>query len=164
MTPARAQTRFPTDLHKRCQYISAEILHSDGSLGSEFSCDEAVTIRLRYEIRQPSASLFLTFSLQNLDGTRVLFSNIRDTDDSVQEQLDVGLHTFEITIPPRLLAPTTYLLTVSSGIQFIGTIDKWDACCEFSLRDLSTQAVDDDRSCVLGVLLPWHHRQPFSQP
>ena len=48
-----AQARFPIDRHKPCQYISAEILHGDGSLGSEFSCDEPVTIRLR--VRDPAA-------------------------------------------------------------------------------------------------------------
>jgi lipopolysaccharide transport system ATP-binding protein len=151
------QARFPIDTRKRCQYISAEILHGDGTLGSEFSCDEPVTIRLRYEIRQPSDSLYLTLSLQNLDGTRVLFSNIHDV-KSIHGQMDAGLHTFEITIPPRILAPTTYLLTVGSGIQFTGIIDQWDACCEFSLRELSTRTVDSDRSCVLGLLLPWDHQ------
>ena len=54
------------------------------------------------------------------------------------ERLDVGLHTFEIQIPPRLLAPTTYLLTVGSAIRFTGVVDQHDACCEFTLRDLST--------------------------
>ena len=125
-----AQARFPIDEHKPCQYISAEILHSDGSLCSDFSCDEPVTIRLRFEIREPIPSLFLTFFLQNLEGTRVLFSDVRDTDESVHERLDVGLHTFEITIPPRLLAPATYLLTISSFIRFTGVADQQDACCE----------------------------------
>ena len=83
-------------------------------LGSDFSCDEPVTIRLRFEVRKPTVSPVLTFSLQNLDGTLVLFSDVRDSDDGVDERLGVGLHTFEITIPPRLLAPTTYLLTISA--------------------------------------------------
>ena len=48
----RAQAFFPANYHKSCQYVSAEILHDDGSLGSEFSCDEPVTIRLRFEIRE----------------------------------------------------------------------------------------------------------------
>ena len=51
----RAQAFFPADDHKPCQYVSAEILHGDGSLGSEFSCDEPVTIRLRFEIREAVA-------------------------------------------------------------------------------------------------------------
>ena len=158
----RAQAFFPVDYHKPCQYVSAEILHGDGSLGSEFSCDEPVTIRLRFEIRESGPSLFLTFLLQNLDGTQVLFSDIRDTDESISERLRVGIHTFEITIPPRLLAPTTYVLTVSSRIRFFGIADQQDACCEFLLRDLSTRLIAPGRSSVLGVLLAWDHRQSAS--
>jgi lipopolysaccharide transport system ATP-binding protein len=155
----RAQALFATDLHKPSQYVSVEILHGDGSLGSEFSCDEPVTIRLRFEIREFIPSLFLTFLLQNLDGTQVLFSDVRDTDESIPDRLRVGLHTFEITIPPRLLAPTTYLVTVSSSVHFIGVIDLHDSCCEFSLRDLSTRLIAPGRSGVLGVLLAWDHQQ-----
>jgi len=51
------------------------------------------------EVREPVPSIFLTLILQNLDGTRVLFSDVRDTDPSVPERLGVGPHTFEITIP-----------------------------------------------------------------
>ena len=43
----------------------------------------------------------------------MLSSDIRDTDPAAHERLGVGLHTFEIKIPPRLLAPTTYLLTIN---------------------------------------------------
>jgi lipopolysaccharide transport system ATP-binding protein len=155
----RAQAFFPADVRKSCQYVSVEILHRDGSLGSEFSCDEPVTIRMRFEIREFVPGLFLTFLLQNFDGTRVLFSDIRDTDESVPERLRVGLHTFEITIPPRLLAPTTYMVTVSSSVHFVGVTDRQDTCCEFSLRDLSTRLIAAGRSGVLGVLLPWDHQQ-----
>ena len=51
-------------------------------------------------------------------GTQVLFSDIRDIDESIPERLRIGIHTFEITIPPRLLAPTTYILTISSSIRY----------------------------------------------
>ena len=118
-----------------------------------------MTIRLRFEIREPISNLFLNFCLQNLDGTRVLFSDIRDTDPSVMERLAVGLHTFEIEVPPRLLAPTTYLLSVNSLIRFAGVVDQHDACCEFSLRDLSTRMLVPGRSSILGILLPWDHHQ-----
>src|SRR5262249_32278765 len=55
-----AQANFPIDPSKPCQYLSAEILHSDGNLGSEFVCDEPVIIRLRLKIREPSSGLVLT--------------------------------------------------------------------------------------------------------
>ena len=154
-----AHAQFSLNPSKPCQYISAEILGSDGGLRSDFSCDEPVTIRLRFEIRRPIYNLFLSFHIQNLEGTRVIFSDIRDRDPSVTERLRVGLHTFEITIPPRLLAPTTYLLSVSSLMRGTGVIDEHDACCEFSFQDLSLmQAGLVNRSSVLGVLLPWNHQ------
>ena len=157
-----AQARFPSDPNKPCQYVSAEILHSDGDLGSDFSCDEPVTMRLRFEIKEPIPTVFLALSLQNLDGTQVIFSDVRDMDPAVTDRLGVGLHTFEISIPPRLLAPATYLLTVTSVIRFMGVADQHDACCEFVLRDLSSARTGMiDRSCVLGILLPWNH-QKFS--
>ena len=155
-----AQACFPSDPTKPCQYISAEIFRSDGELGSDFISDEPVTIRLKFEIKEPIPSVFLALSLQNLDGTQVLFSDVRDLDPAVTDRLGVGLHTFEISIPPRLLAPNTYLLTVTSVIRFAGVIDQHDACCEFVLRDLSVVRTSTiDRSCVLGILLPWNHQR-----
>jgi len=161
----QARANFPTDRKKPCQFVFAEIVHKDGDAGSEFSCDEPVVIRLQFEVREPTSSLFLTLFLQNLDGTRVLFSDVRDIDPSVPERLGVGLHTFEIEVPSRLLAPTTYLLTVSCIIRFAGVIDQQDACCEFTLRDLSTRMIVPGRTSVLGVLLPWRHqRSELSSP
>jgi len=151
-----ARARFSADPTKPAQFNSAEILHDDGGLASDFSCDETVTIRLCYEVRKPVAETFLTFYLQNLEGTRVLFSDIRDTDPSASERLSVGLHTFEIKVPPRLLASTTYLLTVGSASKYSGVLDHEHNCCEFTLRDLSTQ--DQSRPGVLGIRLPWEHK------
>ena len=157
-----AQAHFPSDPSKPCQYISAEILRSDGELGSDFISDEPVIIRLQFEIKEPIPSVFLRITLQNLDGTQVIFSDVRDLDPEVTDRLGVGIHTFEISIPPRLLAPNTYMLTVTSVIRFAGVVDQHDACCEFVLRDLSVVRTGIiDRSCVLGTLLPWIH-QGFS--
>ena len=159
-----ARAQFPADPAKPCQFLSAEILRGDGSLGSDFSCDEPITIRLRYEVRKPTAGTFLTFYLQNLEGTRVLFSDIRDTDPSMTERLVAGRHTFEIQIPPRLLAPTTYLLTIDSTSKYLGIIDHQHTCCEFTLRDFSMQ--DQSRSGVLGIQLPWDRcdGEPSAKP
>ena len=106
--------------------------------------------------------MFLSFYLQNLEGTRVLFSDIRDTDPAVSDRLGAGLHTFEIQIPPRLLAATTYLLTVGSTSRTFGIIDHQHTCCEFTLRDFSTQ--DQSRPGVLGIQLPWNQRdgEPYA--
>ena len=160
-----AKVRFPIDANKPFQYISAEILHADGTLGSDFSCDEPVTIRLRIEMRKPTVGPILTFTLQNLDGIPVLYSDFRDSNDGAGDRLALGLHTFEITIPARLLAPTTYLVSLSAGIQFSGWHEHREACCEFTLRDLSSRLDVATRSGVLGVLLPWDwQHNDTSQP
>ena len=114
-----ARLRFPTNPSKSCQYVSAEILHGDGELGSDFSCDEPVTIRLRFEIRESTPSLFLAFYLQNLDGTRSL-SPMSAIPNPIVDRMDLGLHTFEIQIPPPAAGPTTYLLSVNSVVRFSG--------------------------------------------
>ena len=152
-----AQAQFEIDPTKSGQFLSAEILHGDSSLSSDFSCDEPITIRLTYEVRQVVAGTYLTLYLQNMEGTRVLFSDIRDTSPDIDERLGVGVHTFTITIPARLLAPTTYLLTIGSAGRYAGVLDHHHDCCEFTLRDLDTQ--NQSRSGVLGIQLPWKHGQ-----
>jgi lipopolysaccharide transport system ATP-binding protein len=153
-----AHARFDIDPAKPGQFLSAEILHSDGtSLSTDFSCDEPITIRLTYQVRKAVMGTYLTLYLQNMEGTRVLFSDVRDTTPEIDERLRAGTHTFTITIPPRLLAPTTYLLTVGSAGRYSGVIDHRHDCCEFTLRDLNTQ--NQSRPGVLGVQLPWRQRQ-----
>jgi len=150
-----AQVRFPADPAKPCQFVTAEILHGDGSLGTDFGCDEPVVIRLRFEVRQQIMGICVSFTIQNLEGTRVLSSDIRDTDPAAPERLGVGLHTFEIAIPPRLLAPTTYVLTIYNYIDYIGFMNQ-HVCCEFTLRELASAI--HHRGDVLGVQLPWDHQ------
>ena len=153
-----AYAKFDIDSSKSGQFLSAVILHSDGSsLSTDFSCDEPITIRLTYEVRQVVAGTYLTFYLQNMEGTRVLFSDIRDISPDIGERLNVGVHTFTVTIPSRLLAPTTYLLTIGSAGKYAGVLDHRHDCCEFTLRDLDSQ--NQSRPGVLGIQLPWHESQ-----
>lgn len=150
-----AFAEFERDPTKQGQFLSAVILHSDGSsVSTDFSCDEPIIIRLTYEVRKVVAGTYLTFYLQNMEGTRVLFSDIRDMTPSIGEQLGVGIHSFTVTIPSRLLAPTTYLLTISGAGKYAGVLDHRHDCCEFTLRDLNTQ--NESRLGVLGIQLPWH--------
>jgi lipopolysaccharide transport system ATP-binding protein len=154
----KAGGSFPIDPSKVCQFLSCEILHDDGALGTDFSCDEPVIIRLRLEIRRPVPGTFLTLTVQNIEGIRILFSDIRDVDPSITERLGVGRHTFEVAIPPRLLAPTTYLLTINLVDRRPGAFfDHRASCCEFTLRDLADHR--PDRGGVLSLRLPWAHRE-----
>jgi len=142
-------------LAEMVEEFGAQILHADGSLGSDFSCDEPITLRLTYEVRQPVLDCYLTLYLQNIEGTRVLFADLRDTVSDTNEVLQPGTHRFSVTIPSRLLAATTYLLSIGSAAKYAGVIDHHHDCAEFTLRDLSTQ--HQWRRGVLGIQLPWQH-------
>jgi lipopolysaccharide transport system ATP-binding protein len=153
-----ARAEFPVEPSKPWQFLTAEILRADGSPGADFGCEEPFVIRLRLEIRKPVADLRVWFTLLNLEGVRVFCSDVRDGDPSIAERLTPGVHTFEISVPGQLLAPMTYLMSLSCA----GTIgEAWDyreSCCEFTLRDLVSP--HPDRPGFFSVLLPWEHSQP----
>jgi lipopolysaccharide transport system ATP-binding protein len=153
-----AQVHFPIDLTKPFQFHSVEVLHDDGSLGQDFDWDEPVTVRLRFEVREPKPGTYLSLGIQNLAGTQVINSDIRDTDPSVTERLSRGLHTFEITIPPKLLAPTTYVLAIGGTNELTGSVDYPHSCCEFTIRNLSDMVHHHLQGGVLGFQLSWNHQ------
>jgi lipopolysaccharide transport system ATP-binding protein len=152
-----ARGQFAVQPSKPCQFLTAEVLHVDGTPGSDISCDEPFIIRLRFEVRETIPGLKLWFTLLNLEGIRVFCSDVRDDDPSITERLGVGRHTFEITVPGQLLAPMTYLMNIGCINQIGDLLDFQMSCCEFKLHDLGTQR--PDRPGFLSVLLPWGHQQ-----
>jgi lipopolysaccharide transport system ATP-binding protein len=152
-----ALAKFAVDPSKPCQFVSAAIVRDDGSPGADFSCEEPFTVRLEFEVRRTIPGLKLWFTLLNLEGIRVLCSDVRDGDPSITERLGVGLHTFEIPVPGQLLASMTYLMNIACTGPAGEVLDVQASCCEFTLRDLVSQR--PDRPGFLSVLLPWEHHQ-----
>ena len=148
-----AAAQFEPDETKAGQFLKVEVLHSDGGRSSDFTCDEPIVFRFTYLVRRPVMESYLAFHVQNMEGTRVLHSDIRDLNPEHTEALEPGVHTFEVVVPPRILAATSYVLTVGSAATFTGVIDHHYDCCEFTLRDLRSR--EEARPGVLGVQLPW---------
>ena len=153
-----AEARFAADdPSKPCQFLSASILRDDGSLGSEFGCDEPFTVRLELEIRRRVPGMKVFIDLYTIDGVRFLNSDARDGDPSMVERLGVGRHTFDVRVPGQVLGATTYLLNIATARQGSEPIDYHLSCCEFSLRD--TVSPWPDRPGMLSLMLPWQHRR-----
>lgn len=146
---------FKPNPSKPGQFLKAEVLHQDGDRSSDFTCDEPIVIRLTYQVRRSVMESYLSFYIQNVEGTRVLHSDIRDLTPEHTEALAPGVHTFEVVIPPRLLAATSYQLTIGSAATFTGVLDHHYDCCSFTLRDLNSR--EESRPGVLGIQLPWSH-------
>jgi lipopolysaccharide transport system ATP-binding protein len=156
-----ARAVLPDDPSKPCQVLSVEILHGDGTLGSEIGCDEPFVVRIRLEIRETIPGLRVWFTLLNLEGIRIFSSDVRDADPSIVERLGVGRHTFEVVVPPKLLAPMTYLINVGFASSHGGLLGGGVACCEFTLRDVGS--LRPDRAGFFNVTLPWAH-EPADAP
>jgi lipopolysaccharide transport system ATP-binding protein len=153
-----AGARFAADdPSKPCQFLSAAVLRDDGSLGSEFGCDESFTVRLELEVRRPVTGLKVWFDLFTIEGARLLCSDVRDGDPSIVERLGVGRHTFDVRVPSQLLGATTYLMNIACARRGAEAIDFHLSCCEFTLRD--TVSPWPDRPGYLSVMLPWQHRR-----
>ena len=144
---------FDADLSKPAQFLKVEILHQDGSQSNDFTCDEPIVIRMTYEVRRHVMESHLSFYIQNIEGTRVLHSDVRDNNPEHAEALTPGVYTFKAVIPPRILAATTYVLSVGSAATFTGILDHHYDCCEFTLRDLRSRT--ETRPGVLSIQLPW---------
>ena len=152
-----AGARFAADdPSKPCQFLSAAILRDDGSLGSEFGCDESFTVRLELEVRRPVPGLKVYFDLYTMDGIRLLNSDARDGDPAMIARLGVGRHTFDVRVPGQILAPTTYLMNIACYRQGSEVIDHHESCCEFSLHD--TVSSWPHRPGLMSLMLPWQHR------
>jgi lipopolysaccharide transport system ATP-binding protein len=156
----QARSRFPIEPQRQVQWLSAEVLHEDDTPGTEFGADEPIKIRLGLAIRK-SIHLTVTFSLFTHDGIRVLFCDARDGDSSIVERLGEGEHTFQIRIPPRLLASTTYTIEIATwpvlSFDPLATDhDTRSGFAEFTIRDLT--GVYQNRPGMLGLMLPWEHQ------
>jgi lipopolysaccharide transport system ATP-binding protein len=157
---ASGQSQFPVEPDRPIQWLSAELLHDDNSRGSEFSCDEAIKVCLKLVIRRPMHMVFVDFSIDTHDGIRILYGDCRDSDPSLVERLRVGVHTFEIRIPGRVLAPGSYTLSLAAHKQFheasANDFDVRLSCVDFTIVDLSSML--QHRPGLLGIMLPWEHQ------
>ena len=156
LVPGQAQVTFPIDPAKEAQFLSAEILHGDGSPGTEFECDESLIIRLRFEVRREDNGRHMWLTIQNLEGVQILYCDIRDADPGLVDDMHVGIHSYDIRIPQRLLAPTTYVVSIYYHLDYVGTLEAYPSCCEFTLHDLThTRKL---QPAILGLQIPWKHQ------
>jgi lipopolysaccharide transport system ATP-binding protein len=155
-----ARAQFPFEPSKPCQFLSAEVLHVDGTPGSQIGCDEPFIVRLRFEVREALPSLRIWFTLLNAEGIRVFCSYGGDDDPSTTDRLGIGLHTFNITVPGQLLAPMTYLMNIGCSNQRGEQFDFQMSCCEFTLHHVGAQ--QPGRPGFFSTVLPWEHQQDVS--
>jgi hypothetical protein len=78
---------------------------------------------------------------------------VREASRGFDGNLPAGVHTFEIRVPPRTLAPGQYSLTVGSANLNSSRIDYRADCCTFEIHETGSNR--SRRPGVVGLLLPW---------
>jgi lipopolysaccharide transport system ATP-binding protein len=142
---------LPYKNKKGGQYVEVKTLNAELVPVSEFICDESIHLEFIYEIRSKLSGLFFAFIIENSEGTKVLFSESREGKLNI-ERLVVGRNHFYVDIPPRILAPDSYFITVASNSNS-ERIDIHERVLTFNLSE--TEFHRDKRPGVLALKLDW---------
>lgn len=154
---------FETDPAKPFQMLRLRLMNAAGENTASFHSDEPIYVDIDSESREPIPELYGYFGLLDSNGlgTTILVSDSRDVKPNAFDSLPRGRHRHRITIPPRVLAPGEYAVSISfastNHSAFI-VEDPGRPPLKFSVSDLVT-ARGDSRGGYIGALLAWTPRQ-----
>jgi lipopolysaccharide transport system ATP-binding protein len=159
---ASGERTFPEDESKQAQLLSVSVQDSEGIRTDMFTCDAPVSLRMEIAIRQNIPGLYGYLQVDRADGTRVLVSDSFDADQpNPLDGLDVGTHSFLVTIPARTLGHGDYTVTFSLACPLADQInvDAPGVICAFSLNDVTSKR-GNQRAGFFSTLLDWREVGP----
>lgn len=103
---------YPVDEKKHAQILSIALCDQDGELHvGPYKTSDPIQMKIHADYRTMSEMPRMAFYLQHFNGERVLFSDVRDHEQSFQPA-NPGEFQYTITIPAPLLCPGDYSITV----------------------------------------------------
>jgi lipopolysaccharide transport system ATP-binding protein len=147
---------FKEDLSKDFQLRSVRLLNERGNITQELECDEPVIVEMVGQVHQKERALFGYLTLLKEDGTAVLESMSWDDNVNCIKDLENGTYTLRVRIPPRHLAPGTYVVYLSFGSWFgkMRMLDVPGKVVTFHLSDFMTKR-GNQRTGYFSTILPW---------
>jgi lipopolysaccharide transport system ATP-binding protein len=151
-----ATSAFAENAERDTQVVASRILAEDGESQQRFSCDEPLVVEIDYVVRRRTPGLYGTLSVNAADGSPVMISYTYDVDPNPMEDLDEGLHTLRVAIPPRTLAPGDYWLdfSVARGHKSTVIIEHGLVLGGFALDDFATMK-GNRRTGYFSTILDW---------
>ena len=157
-------TTFEQNPEADADFLEASVRSGiDGHEPTHPSCDDPIVVNFTVAIRRQVPDLYAGFYLRKHDGTIALYSDSRDHQPYLSDQMRPGNHAFSITIPARLLAPATYGLTLGLASISRGQLVLRSDVCSISIHE-SRSIVGDARPGAIGTLLPWDHLELGEKP
>jgi lipopolysaccharide transport system ATP-binding protein len=147
---------FPEIPEKKAQLRAIKLLNSANQTTHKFSCDEAITIEILFQVKHRVPGLYCWLDISRNDGTLVMMSDSFDTAPNPLDNLPPGMHLLRVIIPPRTLAHGQYRV----NLAFTGTgggatpVDKPGIVYNFSLDDFTSMR-GNSRPGFFSTTLSW---------
>lgn len=123
LSPRCSRIEYEVDPAKELAFEAVEIVDSQGCAQKLFTIEQAITIRIRYSIPKPLARAQIVCHLWNLHRVHVFATaDIDDRPELLEGRLP-GLYVAEINLPPSLLGPGLYQVSVACGVPNLHLID-----------------------------------------
>lgn len=148
---------FPEDLEKAAQLKKISLLDRNGNAAQKFDCDNPIDIKFEIEIRKQLPGLYGYLAIFKPDGTHVLESDSFDAMTvNPLDNLPIGINTFKVTMPPRILGHGEYVIYFSMACPSADNfnVDVPGIVCGFTLDDFSSKR-GNQRLGFFSTLLVW---------
>ena len=148
---------FDEEEEKDAQFTSVRIADEHGHDMSEFGIEQPIVLEMDFLVRRTIPGLYLNWYLESPEGVIVFFSDIRDDKRYADFVLEPGLHRFRSIVPPWLLGPNTYYLSLGSASMRSRkgfSVDQQQQACSFTINDFQSYR-GHRRPGIIGALVPW---------
>ena len=140
----------PSDVAK---IRSVEVLNASGHVSPAILLDRPAYIRVGYRLNRPLNSYRVGIRIRTPDGFDVLTSSTTDADGQLLSH-PAGDHVATVTIPPRLLAPGRYVVTVHLAQPGIMNLDRRENALVFQIHGRA-KAYAEREDGIIATLLEW---------
>ncbi len=105
------------------QFTSVSVCDGDGRCLDFFSLAQPIRIRIEYELPRPLERVQIVCHLWNIHRVHVLATADIDVNPELLNGREPGRYAAEITVPPSLLGPGIYQVSVACGVPNLQLID-----------------------------------------
>jgi lipopolysaccharide transport system ATP-binding protein len=133
------------------EYREVRIENSRGD--AAFAADEEIPLVFEFTVNATMAPGRLSMKVTRDDGIVVLTSSSTDRASAANAPWTLGEQRATVTIPPALLAPGTYYVTISEPVGGINTLH--ENILSFTVTDQNSLVARDRREGIIAPPLVW---------
>ncbi len=139
------------------QLRSVSVIDSDGQMAEVFSLAKPIIIRIEYDVPRPLKRVQIVCHLWNIHRVHVFATADIDGQPGLLEEREPGRYVADITVPPSLLGPGIYQVSVACGVPNLRLIDDREGPT-FEVSAMHSHAAQWSgarQDAILAVPLDW---------